>query len=118
MTTGRDHLSKSETITIAAIEENIPTLVEARALAIDFQSMIRAKPETQLSPWLALANSSILASFVRGITSDEAAVRAAITSQWSNERTEAQTTRLKQIKRQMYGRAKLDLPQARLIGAV
>ena len=99
MTTGRDHLSKSETITIAAIEENVPTLVVARALAIDFQSMIRAKAETQLSPWLAAANSSILASFARGITSDEAAVRAAITSQWSNGQTEAQITRLKLIKR-------------------
>ncbi|WP_246691190.1 MULTISPECIES: hypothetical protein [unclassified Mesorhizobium] len=36
---------------------------------------------------------------------------------WSNGQTEGQITRLKLIKRQMYGRAKLDLVQARLIGA-
>nr|WP_269078528.1 transposase [Xanthomonas citri] len=45
------------------------------------------------------------------------AVRNAIISTWSNGQTEGQITRLKLIKRQMYGRAKLDLLQARLIGA-
>jgi transposase len=47
----------------------------------------------------------------------EAAVRAAIILPWSNGQTEGQTTRLKLVKRQMYGRAKIDLLLARLIGA-
>ncbi len=29
MTTGRDHLTKSETITVAAIENGVPELVDA-----------------------------------------------------------------------------------------
>jgi transposase len=37
--------------------------------------------------------------------------------QWSNGQTEGQITKLKLVKRQMYGRGKLDLLQARLIGA-
>ncbi|CAN7673031.1 hypothetical protein LJR098_002102 [Rhizobium sp. LjRoot98] len=45
------------------------------------------------------------------------AVRAAIVSPWSNGQTEGQITKLKLVKRQMYGRGKLDLLQARLIGA-
>lgn len=45
------------------------------------------------------------------------AVRLAITSGWSDGQTEGQITKLKLIKRQMYGRGKLDLLQARLIGA-
>ena len=45
------------------------------------------------------------------------AVRNAIISPWSNGQTEGQITRLKLVKLQMYGRAKLDLLQARLIGA-
>jgi transposase len=45
------------------------------------------------------------------------AVRAAITSPWSNGQTEGQITRLKLVRRQMYGRGKIDLLQARLIGA-
>ena len=48
---------------------------------------------------------------------DRAAVHAAITEYWSNGQTEGQITRLKLVKRQMYGRGKLDLLQARLIGA-
>jgi hypothetical protein len=40
MTNGRDLLSKSETVTIAAIEAGVPLLVEARMLILDFQSMI------------------------------------------------------------------------------
>ncbi|MEE3627388.1 hypothetical protein UCD39_25980 [Nitrospirillum sp. BR 11752] len=36
---------------------------------------------------------------------------------WSNGQTEGQITKLKLVKRQMYGRGKLDLLQARVIGA-
>jgi transposase len=36
---------------------------------------------------------------------------------WANGQTEGQITRLKLVKRQRYGRGKLDLLQARLIGA-
>jgi transposase len=43
-------------------------------------------------------------------------MNAAITTSWSNGQTEGQITKLKLVKRQMYGRAKLDLLQARLIG--
>ncbi|BDA83971.1 hypothetical protein Sa4125_15130 [Aureimonas sp. SA4125] len=46
-----------------------------------------------------------------------AAVRAAVTEPWSNGQTEGHVNRLKLVKRQMYGRAKLDLLEARLIGA-
>jgi transposase len=47
----------------------------------------------------------------------KAAVLAAITQPWCNGQVEAQITKLKLVKPQMYGRAKLDLLQARLIGA-
>ena len=63
------------------------------------------------------SSESLLASFARGIVNDEAAVRAAITEPWSNGQTEGQVNRLKVIKRQMYGRAKIDLLEARLIGS-
>ena len=51
-----------------------------------------------------------------GILKDKAAVVAAITSSWSNGQTEGQITKLKLVKRQMYGRGKIDLLQARVIG--
>jgi len=40
---------------------------------------------------------------------------AAMTQPWSNGQTEGQITKLKLVKRQMYGRAKLDLLRARLL---
>ena len=76
-----------------------------------------AGAETHLDPWITEAKVSLVASFATGITRDKAAVRAAITEPWSNGQTEGQITKLKLVKRQMYGRAKLDLLEARLIGA-
>ena len=70
-----------------------------------------------LTPWIERARSSLVVSFASGVAKDEAAVRAAITSCWSNGQTEGQITRLKLVRRQMYGRGKIDLLQARLIGA-
>ncbi|WMT78935.1 ISL3 family transposase [Bradyrhizobium sp. Ash2021] len=117
MTTGRDTLSKSETVTIAAIEHGVPLLVEAREVITAFHTMIRKKSHADLDPWLERACVSLVASFANGLTKDKAAVNAAITTSWSNGQTEGQITKLKLVKRQMYGRAKLDLLQARLIGA-
>jgi transposase len=36
---------------------------------------------------------------------------------WSKGQTEGQITKLKLVKRQMYGRAKIDLLEARVVGA-
>jgi transposase len=117
MTTGRDALSKAETLTIATIEDSIPALVEARAAVCEFQYMIRKKTGEELDGWIERARTGLLASFANGVIKDRAAVVAAITNIWSNGQTEGQITRLKLIKRQMYGRAKLDLLEARLVGA-
>lgn len=117
MTIGRDALSKADTVTIAVIESNVPALVEAREMIDKFHTMIRRKASAELDPWIETARTSLIASFANGVRKDVEAVRAAIVSTWSNGQTEGQITRLKLVKRQMYGRGKLDLLQARLIGA-
>jgi transposase len=109
MTTARDHLCKADTVTIAGIEGRVPTLVEARKLVERFQVMLRQKLDTDLDPWIASASASLVASFASGITKDKDAVRAAIVEPRSNGQTEGQITKLKLVKRQMYGRAKIDL---------
>lgn len=116
MTTARDHLSKADTVMVAVIETEVPTLVEARSIVDRFHAMMRKK-SLDLEGWLADASPSLVASFASGIRKDRQAVAAAIMLPWSNGQTEGQITRLKLIKRQMYGRAKLDLLEARLIGA-
>ena len=116
MTIGRDALSKAEAVTVAAIEGGVPLLVEAREIVAAFQAMVRKRALAELEPWLAQARSSLVASFANGVIKDQAAVSAAILSPWSNGQTEGQITKLKLVKRQMYGRGKLDLLQARVIG--
>ena len=117
MTLKRDHLTKAETVMVAAIEAGVPTLADARSLIDRFQTIIRSRTVVDLDPWIADAGSSLLVSFVRGIQNDLAAVHAAITEPWSNGQTEGQVNKLKLVKRQMYGRAKIDLLEARLLGA-
>jgi len=117
MTTGRDTLSKSEAVTIAAIENGAPLLVEARSIIAAFHAMIRTKDEGELDAWIEQAKVSLVASLAKGVIKDRAAVRAGIISAWTNGQTEGQITKLKLVKLQMYGRAKIDLLEARLIGA-
>ena len=117
MTVGRARLSKAETLTVAAIEGGVELLVEAREVVADFQAMIRRKALAELDPWIDRAKATLVASFANGVTGDKAAVSAAISSGWSNGQTEGQICKLKLVKRQMHGRGKLDLLQARVISA-
>jgi transposase len=57
-------------------------------------------------------------SFANGIKRDKAPVVAALEHEWSNGQVEGQVNRLKTIKRQMYGRGKLDLLRARVLHSV
>jgi hypothetical protein len=52
MTIGRDLLTKAETVTVAAIEAGVPTLIEAREIIAEFHLMIRRKTEAGLIPWI------------------------------------------------------------------
>jgi hypothetical protein len=78
---------------------------------------IRERRPPDLDTWIDKAARGLLASFAKGLSRDRVAVAAALAEPWSNGQTEGQITRLKLVKRQMYGRAKLDLLEARLIGA-
>jgi hypothetical protein len=49
MTIGRHALSKAETVAIAAIENAVPLLVEARAVVASFQAMVRDKVDAELT---------------------------------------------------------------------
>ena len=115
MTTRRDDLSKADAVTVAAIETGVPTLATARNLMERFHRMFRVRDTDALASWVSDARASLLASFGKGIVADLAAVRAALTEPWSNGQTEGQITKLKLVKRQMYGRARLDLLRARLV---
>jgi transposase len=110
----RDNLSRPDATTVATIERAVPGLATSRDLVERFHQVIRTRAANALSAWITDAATSALASFAKGITADLAAVTAALTEPWSNGQTEGQITKLKLVKRQMYGRGKLDLLRARL----
>jgi transposase len=113
MLAARDSLARAEAVMVAAVEGAVPTLATARGLMEQFHRMLRAGTPKALSGWITGTKASLLASFGRGITDDEAAIRAALTDAWSNGFTEDSITKL--VRRQIYGRGKLDLLRARLI---
>jgi transposase len=99
------------------VRGRVPGLDAALTLADELAGMIRKTVTTPLSDWIARAMASgvsELVSFATGLRSDEAAVSAALTGNWSNGPVEGQVNRLKAIKRSMYGRARLDLLKARV----
>jgi transposase len=116
LTSKRDFLTREDAVTVAIVEADVPVLVAARCLLERFQAMIRNRDPSALDAWLDEALTGPLASFARGLRDDRSAVMAALSLPWSNGQTEGQITKLKLVKRQMSGRAKLDLLMARLLG--
>lgn len=97
-----------------------PEIKQAQELALKFVGIIKGRRVDELREWLVKASCSGLAEFrrfARGVTVDLSAVRGALLYEWSQGQVEGQVHRLKMIKRQMYGRAKLDLLRARVLYA-
>ncbi len=81
---------------------------------------MRERRRDALDAWLRRSDESGLAefrSFAATVRRDQAPVEAAISSEWSNGQTEGQITRLKFLKRQMYGRAGFALLKQRVLHA-
>ena len=117
LTSERDCRSTEALRIRLAVESATPALVTARNLLDRFGAMVASGKLDDFAPWLAAATDSEMGSFASGIAADRAAVSAAISEPWSNGQTEGQVTRLKLVKRQMYGRGKVDLLRARLVQA-
>jgi transposase len=80
--------------------------------------MTKRTGEQQLAGWLDRAEADDqpeLHTFAKGIRLDLAAVTAGLTLPYSSGKVEGNVNRIKAIKRQMYGRASLDLLRKRVI---
>lgn len=87
-------------------------------LAQDFRTMVTQRQVAMLEPWLKEVQESKipeLCSLANGIYRDYDAVRAALSTVYSNGQTEAHVHRLKLIKRQAYGRASFDQLRLRVL---
>jgi transposase len=87
-------------------------------LVSDFAGMLRQRQGQHLDTWITQAQTSgipQLAGFAAGLLKDYDAVRNGLTLPWSSGAVEGNVCKLKAIKRQMYGRANIDLLRRRVI---
>lgn len=90
-----------------------PELAMAAELAKRFVSLLSGSDIAGLDEWITQAGNSELKSLANGIARD--AIRAAITTSWTTSPVEGQISRIKAIKRQMYGRASYPLLRRRVL---
>ena len=115
-----EELKEEEKRTVENQLAQSPEVVKAQELAKGFAAILRERKAEQLRAWLIKALQSELPefiSFANGVAEDLQAVKAALSHEWSQGRTEGHVNRLKMIKRMMYGRGKLDLLRARVVQA-
>jgi transposase len=110
--------TKDDAQQLAQLRAQHADVAEAIDLAQDFVQLVRQRQPQQLEPWLARAAKSVVGAwqrFAKGLQDDYDAVKAGVTLPWSSGPVEGQITRLKLLKRQMFGRAGLPLLERRFV---
>ena len=95
-----------------------PDLDALTELAHGFNRLVRERGGHQIDEWIKRATASSfpeLRGFAAGLLNDFDAVRAGLTQHWSGGAVEGIVNRIKKIKQQMCGRAKLDLLRKRIL---
>lgn len=113
----REQLDNTEQAILEFVCQD-PVVPQAYTLSQSFRRMVRERQAEKLQEWLTTAEVSTITElnhFARGMRQDNSAIFSALKENWSNGQTEGQNTRLKLLKRQMYGRAKLDLLRQRVL---
>jgi transposase len=113
-----EHLDADERAALQEVLDTDAVIAAGYGLLQDFRALVAARAPALLDLWLSRAQASGLgpfASLAAGIRADHAAVETALRLPWSNGPVEGHVHRVKLIKRQGYGRAKLDLLRARVL---
>jgi transposase len=111
-------LKEEEREELASIRQASETAETIYQLVQEFLQMVRKLEGERLDAWLtAVAASRIedLQRFATGLERDKAAVFMGLTHSHNNGQTEGQVTRIKLIKRMMYGRAGFALLRQRVL---
>lgn len=107
-----EELSEADAAYQQALFRLAPSLENCSALGQAFLQMIKKRERDAFLPWLTQAKAcpvDEMRRFALGLESESDAALAALTEPWSTGQVEGQITRLKLLKRQMYGRANIDL---------
>jgi len=120
-------LPAADAAAVGRVEQDKDALIVAK-LARRFTALVRAcnadsqtdavAASAELDAWLVEAGGCgvpTMETFAGRLRKDGDAIRAALTTPWSNGQTEGQVNRLKLVKRQMYGHASFDLLRRRVL---
>jgi transposase len=113
-----EHRTAAEAQQLAQLHAQSSEVAEAIDLAQDFTALVRQRQPECLDVWLTRATASTLEAFQRfasGLHEDYKAIKAGVTLPWSTSPVEGHINRLKMLKRQMFGRARLDLLSRRFL---
>jgi len=111
------NLSEPEGLFVARLLTEEPALGVAIKWAKQLNAMLRHRVSENLNELLHAADGTLLANFAAGLRRDFDAVKAALTQPWTTSPVEGQNSRLKMLKRTMYGRAGFELLRARVLHA-
>jgi transposase len=115
-----DDLKEKEREELLALRQASVTAETIYQLVQEFFRLVHARQGTQLDSWLASVEASgipELQRFANGLERDKTAVLAGLTLIHSNGQVEGQVTRMKLIKRMMFGRAGFALLRQRVLHA-
>jgi len=113
-----DDLDEKEREELATIRQASETAETIYHLVQAFLQMVRKLQGEQLESWLRSVRACHIPElhrFARGLERDKAAVLAGLTLSHNNGQVEGQVTRIKLIKRMMYGRAGFALLRQRVL---
>jgi transposase len=113
-----DALEQSKRDDLVAFRRAAPSLETTYQLVQDFLTMMRQREGERLDDWLAQVRKSQLPelmSFANGVEGDKEAVQAGLILAINNGQVEGQVTRIKLIKRMMYGKAGFALLRQRVL---
>jgi transposase len=98
--------------------DNNSLLKNLRQQVLSFRKILREGTPEQLDRWMEKVTAmkrKILNTLINGMRRDIAAIYNAILTNWSSGKVEGNVNRLKNIKRQMYGRASFELLKRKVI---
>jgi len=112
-----DEMSDAEQGLVSRLLTQVPGLADCIAAAKRLNQVLRRKSKESLDEVLNSAAGTALKEFAINLRRDLNAVEAALDLPWTTSPAEGQISRLKMLKRTMYGRAGFDLLRARVLHA-
>jgi transposase len=113
-----DHLRAAEQLRLKQVLANCPHLDATAAHVAAFAELLTGLQVDRLDDWIAAVEADelpALHSFTAGRKRDLDAVRNGLRLPYSSGAVEGNVNRIKMLKRQMYGRANLDLLRKRVL---